>query len=494
MSHAPTSISIAGFATVLGLCADIGMHPQNPVLTQLKDSCIDKLSEEQVGVSHLCLLGEVACNLEGNSELLDRVLNSLWWKVNRDLTAVEASQMYIFLAHISDPSLCQDLLTKLNRQTETLALRLPASSVCDILHALAVLRQGKAFSLILKLNRRASHLLKHFSDTELIKLLKALIYLGQCDEALFASMEKHLPKRLLTADPELTSSLMEYCLYTRCRSEPIFEAVAESFVLNSESYSTSQIARQVVAMGRLNYLPGCAREMFKKLESVLSSRFAQFPPRALVDILHSCIHLERFPLNFMAKVFSPYFLQRLEVTQGECLDKNALAQLTQLNMSTLLECTYYQGPRLPYYYHVKKFASGDQLFETPMDSYLYRQIKGPLCKLLGGKDKFSTRAFTHNGYTIDVEISMDENGYVLPLTQWDQTHRRTALCLDGQDRFCTNTNHLLGKEATKRRHLHRLGYDVVQIPYYEFEKLETAEERMKYLQKKIFPTIFRFYR
>lgn len=40
---------------------------------------------------------------------------------------------------------------------------------------------------------------------------------------------------------------------------------------------------------------------------------------------------------------------------------------------------------------------------------------------------------------------------------------RIALCLDGQSRFCNNTHHLMGKEATKRRHLRRIGYEVVQV-------------------------------
>lgn len=35
--------------------------------------------------------------------------------------------------------------------------------------------------------------------------------------------------------------------------------------------------------------------------------------------------------------------------------------------------------------------------------------------------------------------------------------------LDGQSRFCSNTQHLLGKEATKRRHVRRMGYEVVQV-------------------------------
>lgn len=40
---------------------------------------------------------------------------------------------------------------------------------------------------------------------------------------------------------------------------------------------------------------------------------------------------------------------------------------------------------------------------------------------------------------------------------------RVALCVDGPKRFCLNSKHLLGKEATKQRHLHLLGYQVVQV-------------------------------
>lgn len=158
-------------------------------------------------------------------------------------------------------------------------------------------------------------------------------------------MKFFVSERMGKCNPELISTVMEYCLRMRCRSEPIFEAVAENFVCNAERHTTLQITKQIVAMGRLNYLPQvrfisiksggrdysrkkaccnpsysvkslllpqCSKQMFKKLESILLARFSQFQPRMLIDLLHSCIHLERFPLNHMAKVFNPYFLQKLQ--------------------------------------------------------------------------------------------------------------------------------------------------------------------------------------
>lgn len=495
LADLPNNDRAEGLATLLGACAEFGLDARSPLVHTLINECLQLLPSRDLGVTQLCHLGQVAHALEGRrSELVKEVLTCVGVAVEEDVvTPVEAVRVYSLLALCHNPASQQQtlLLSTLHRHTQRLVHRLKAGQVGELLQLLTKLQQRQAISLVLRLIHRASRVFRAFSDDEIIMVLSALMVLGQHDEQLLAAMEKHIPGRLENCDPELISTVMEYCLQMRCRSEPIFEAVAGNFVNHAETHTTPQIAKQIVAMGRLNYLPDCSSQMFKKLESILSERFSQFQPRSLIEVLHACIHLERFPLNFMSRVFSPYFLQRLQV-QEEPLDKKALGQLTQLHISSSLECNFYLGPRLPYFFHVKRFSSVDEAFETPMEGLLYKHVKGPLTELLGGTF-YSTRVFT-SGYTIDVELCLDENGYVLPTSQWDQTHRRMALFLDGQNRFCSNTQHLLGKEATKRRHLRRMGYEVVQIPYFEFEKLCTQEEKVQYLHNKIFHTIFKFSR
>ncbi|KAG7241733.1 hypothetical protein INR49_025198 [Caranx melampygus] len=490
----PSSDRAEGLATLLGACAQFGLEAHTPLVLRLMEECLELLSSRDIGVAQLCHLGEVAHALEGRqSALATKVLDSIGVAVEEDVVSPrEAVRVYSLLALCCNPASPQQalMLSTLHAHTQRLVHRLRACQVSSILQSLLQLQHTQAIALVLRLSHRASRVFKAFSDDEIMKVLSALMVLGQHHDELLAAMEKHLPGRLEKCDPELISTVMEYCLLMKCRSEPIFEAVAENFVCNAEKHTTPQIAKQIVAMGRLNYLPQCSSQMFKKLETILSTRFSQFQPHSLIEVLHACIHLERFPLNYMSKVFSPYFLQKLQA-QGEPVDKNALGQLTQLHLSTSLECQHYWGPRLPQFLYVKKFSSVDQAFETPMDSLLYRHIRGPLTQLLGGK-LYSTKVFTPSGYIIDVEICLDEEGYVLPLSQWEHTYRRLALCLDGHIRFCSNTQHLLGKEATKRRHLRRMGFEVVQIPYFEFEKLRTQKEQVQYLHNKIFPTIFKF--
>ncbi|XP_015251820.1 PREDICTED: FAST kinase domain-containing protein 3-like [Cyprinodon variegatus] len=480
-----------GLATLLEACVEFGLEAHSPPVLILVKECLELLSNRDVGVAQLCHLGMVACALEGRgSRVVTEVLNSIICAVEEDMVSPsEAAAVYSLLTAFYEPS-CQRqtlMLSALHRQTQRQVHRLRASQVSEILQSLVKLKHKQAISLVLRLTHRASRIFKDFSDGEIIKVLSALMILKQHDDELLAAMEKHLPGRLGKCDPELISTVMDYCLHTRCRSELIFEAVAENFVCSAETHTDMQITKQVVAIGRLNYLPQCSNQMFEKLEKVLSARFSNFKPRSLIDVLHACIHLERFPLNYMVRIFSPYFLQKLQAN-SEPVDKTVLGQLTQLHLSASLECTCYLGPKLPFFLHMKKFSSPDQAFESPMETLLYRQVTGPLVQLLGGKF-FSTRVFTSIGYTVDLEISVDENGFILPQSQWEHTYKRIALCLDGPSRFCRHTQHLLGKEATKRRHLQRIGYEVVEIPYFEFEKQETQEQQVKYLHDKILPAI-----
>lgn len=129
--------------------------------------------------------------------------------------------------------------------------------------------------------------------------------------------------------------------------------------------------------------------------------------------------------------------------------------------------------------------------ETPIDAHLYNSVKNGLVDLLGARSYFGSKVLTPYCYTLDVEIKLDEEGYVLPASQIDDVYKRIALCIDGQKRFTTSTRQLLGKEAIKQRHLRLLGYEVIQIPYHEFENLKSKTKVVEYLHQRIFPHTYR---
>jgi hypothetical protein len=177
-----------------------------------------------------------------------------------------------------------------------------------------ILDQTHALPLVIKLGKYAVKYIPHFTNEELKRVLEAFMYFGHNDRFFTKALEQHIAPLCLTLDPEVISKMMEYCSRKQILSEPILNAAAETFVCQPEKFSPCQISEIIEPLGKLNYLPPNAPVLFRKLENVLFTHFNSFPPKTLLRLLHSCSLIECHPVNFMTKIFSPFFLQKL---QGE---------------------------------------------------------------------------------------------------------------------------------------------------------------------------------
>ncbi|XP_078394861.1 FAST kinase domain-containing protein 3, mitochondrial isoform X1 [Cetorhinus maximus] len=490
--HESLRLSNAALVTALYAYVQLYVDPQSTLMVRLLSECQLRLNKGHMFIKDLCLLGKALLDLEGpGCRMLKQIMEEIQGRKVDDWTSEEIAMVYNLLAAgVGERGNYQQLLNKMNTHTLHLASRLGRKAKNDILHAMVVLKQTQAIPLVINLCKHSVRHVPHFSDQELIVVLNALMYFGHSDRFFTDALERNIPKKAFVMQPEPISKVMQYCSQRRILSPPIFDAVAESFVYNSDNFTTKEIALQIMPFGKLNYLPPNAGQLFRKIENLLRGRFSQFQPRTLLNLLHSCILIERFPVNFVAKIFSPYFLQQLEA-EGTGFDKFVLAQLTQLFMAMKLECQTYEGPNLPPKYRVKSFLTPGHSVESLVDEHLYNKVKNALTDLLGARSYFASRVLTPYGYTLDAEVKLDEGGYVLPASQREEVFRRIALCIDDQRRFSVNSHNLLGKEIIKQRQLRLLGYNVVQIPFHEFDRLKNSEEMVKYLHKKIFPYSYR---
>lgn len=191
-------------------------------------------------------------------------------------------------------------------------------SISHVLTALVALDQTHARPLLIKLGKSVVRYIPRFTNEELRQVLEAFVYFGHSDRFFTEALEQHVAAQCFSLDPAVASSVMEYCSRKRILSKPIFDVVAEIFVCQSEKFSPSQISELIEPFGKLNYLPPNAPALFRKVENVLFAHLRHFPPKMLLRLLHSCSLIERHPVNFMSKIFSPFFLQRL---QGEAVNK-----------------------------------------------------------------------------------------------------------------------------------------------------------------------------
>nr|XP_046227072.1 FAST kinase domain-containing protein 3, mitochondrial [Scatophagus argus] len=481
-----------GLVSALLACSRLFLDPWSTLMVRLVSESQERLDRGQISVGYLCTLGHAMLAMEGpGCVMLKQVMEQIQKQKPAQWSMADLVGVYRFLqSGMAQDGKYQDLLNAMHSHAVTVTSRMNPAAVSGLLGALMTLNQTQAMPLVINLCKQAVRYVPQFTDEELTVVLGALMHFGHSDHYFVEAMEKYVPTMTFTSHPETVTKVIHFFGRRNILSPIVCDAVAESFVYRADDYSTSQVARQIMALGKLGYIPPNASEVFRKVETILHSRFSHFQPRTLLNLLHSCTLVERFPVNFVSKVFSSYFLQQLQ-EQDTGMDRFILAQLTQLYMTLKLECPFYEGPRLLPKYQVKSFLMPGRSLETPMDTHLYNSVKSGLVDLLGARSYFASKVLTPYCYTLDVEIKLDEEGYVLPAMQTDDVSKRIALCIDGQKRFTTNKRQLLGKEAIKQRHLRLLGYEVVQIPYYEFEKLEKKTSVVDYLHHKIFPHTYR---
>nr|XP_004673288.2 FAST kinase domain-containing protein 3, mitochondrial [Jaculus jaculus] len=480
-------LSDTGLLTALQALSMLRLDPQSSLILSLVAECQDRLKRGGLGAHHLCILGESLVRLQDpGCVTLERILYQLQSARLETLAAEDIVAIYKILQACPEKvDRHQSFLNRVNRVSLSVVPYLSPTSISEVLRALVVLDQTHALPLVLKLGRYVVRHVPHFTSEELRNVLEALTYFGYSDRFLTKALEQHVAGLRLSVDWEVASKVMDYCSRKEILSKPILDVAAETFIRHSEKLSPGQIYELIEPFGKLNYSPPNAPAVFRKLENVLFTRFNYFPPKTLLRLLHACSLIEYHPVNFMAKIFSPFFLQRL---QGEepYLDRLSLALVTQLFLTSILECPFYKGPKLLPKYQVKSFLTPCCSLEIPMDFRLYKSVVVGLIDLLGARWYFASKVLTPYCYTIDIEIKLDEEGFVLPFTVDEDVHKRVALCIDGPKRFCYESTHLLGKEVIKRRHLQLLGYQVVQVPYHEVEALRSRLELVEYLQRKLF--------
>lgn len=84
------------------------------------------------------------------------------------------------------------------------------------------------------------------------------------------------------------------------------------FELNGHHCTPHEIVFTLRAFGQLNYSPPNSASFFAAIEDVLSSKFTEFDPAALVELLASFVYIERFPVNFIGNIFTPHFVMQIK--------------------------------------------------------------------------------------------------------------------------------------------------------------------------------------
>ena len=304
-----------GLVSALMACTRLLLDPWSTLVVRLVAESQVRLDRGRMSVGELVTLGRALLALEGPA---CGMLGQVMLQVRRRGGAAawslaELVGVYQLMQDgAAEGGRQQALLHAMHAHALSLAPRMDAAAVSGLLGALVALEQSNAMPLVMALCRQAVRHVRGFTDEQLGLVLGALMHFGHSDGYFVGAMERHVPRVAFTARPETVARVAQYFGQRNILSRPVFDALAESFVYRADDYDTGQVARQILPLGKLGYLPPNAGEVFGKVESILHTRFSQFQPRTLLSLLHACTLVERFPVNFVSKVFKSYFLQELQ--------------------------------------------------------------------------------------------------------------------------------------------------------------------------------------
>ena len=218
------------------------------------------------------------------------------------------------------------------------------------------------------------------------------------------TMEKYMKVRgVQIKERDLVATICDYCLDFGVCSKPILDGAGEYFIEHGKELSVPQVYSITRVFGELNFHPPNGFKFFEILEHVLEHKFQQFPTKEIIDLLLSFIYIERYPLNFVRKIFNPYFMDRLH-NQPDAADVTyTRRQLHLFDTSMNIEARNYTGPYLPKDRSYKRM---------PLDHFrlnLAKSIAFPLGEIVGDPERVQLSVVLsslplHPIYVIDLMI------------------------------------------------------------------------------------------
>ncbi|KFQ37892.1 FAST kinase domain-containing protein 1 [Mesitornis unicolor] len=299
-----------------------------------------------------------------------------------------------------------------------------------------------------------------------------------------------------------------FLIKTDHRCPSLLDRIASVTVENIDKIHPFEISFILFLFSVLNYDPPTNEEFFESCIQRLTSDLSCFETYHLVLLGHVLAVAGYFPPVLIKRIFNVSFLSELDAqleVLPDTLKQRVCMRLMKLNRAVCLECPEFHIPWFHEHYCQRVFCNSRI---NPLRQHVHRM----LTEILGGSHYARTSVLTPYCYKIDFECVLDENkkplSYMaqnIPLDGVEGIHlrhdikdggrkalppgaQRIALEFLDSKAFSKDSRHLKGEPAVRKRHLEMLGYQVVQIPHFEWNSmvLSTKDAQLEYLRKRLY--------
>jgi len=331
-------------------------------------------------------------------------------------------------------------------------------------------------------------LMTDINKSAVLKLLRKTGHASRLDKvhSLLEAMHPQLPEMSLPAQLQLvllgTSSLTF--------SSKVVAGVAASFSQNVASLRLKDIERLCLAMMLYNFVPEGNSDILDRFCRQLRTKDkleeAYKYPKSFISCLNYMAILKHLPLDLLSVALHPRMIEATqlnhnyadigrEVLELDCIVELELSdyrgnRLSPLKKNSLVDL-YSGRNRLP-----REVAFSEQTHQEKLTNVVEEKLQTLL-----GVEASTTFILTHASLP-DIVTCCDLAGNPAPIppSYLRQDRRRhklptegldyTAVVIAGRNHYIRGTGRLRGQMEMKIRHLQRLGYAVVVVPFHEFSR------------------------
>lgn len=375
------------------------------------------------------------------------------------------------------------VLNMLEKKIDKVWWKIPG---CDVAEILCILQEIKS-SPIRILNILAQWVntnIHMVSEDDLQEIVNGFLALGFSNTGIEKALERYVKaKGVKIKNPVVIANIMDYCAKYHFRSVYILQGAAEYLITHGSSLSPVVLKSLFLPLGYLRYQPTNSLKFWQVLESSFEEKFIQFRPEDVIDMLVTCIYLEKYPLNFIRKVFNPYFLDRLHSCQNKELLTRMRAKLKILDTAMTLECDQYRGPLLP------KDHSAKSIWQDGRVRRILINVKDQLNRAAGGEDRISYSVMlpqlpASELYLIDALLHPSSIGVAMWHLNLLKDHNlHVAILVHLPEHYAGDV--LIGPQEMRKRHFRKIGLKVVGLDYEMLSKLRVHPvELFSYIQQR----------
>jgi len=448
--------------------------PSDVFINKISEEILCRVTENKLNIDELCRSIDTFSKLNKV-----KTADQLWIGIMDKSNQIdEKNVIQVFrILHLLKKSR-KTIMNMLERRLEHFWHRLVTDDLIEILYTMRLTKCSS--NIVLNtISRWINTNIHTMNENNLTSIINELNNSNYVDIGIVKALERYIKAKHNTINsPTLMVEIMNYCSKFNVHSKQIFEGCADFIINYSSNITPSQFRDLFWPFGQLNYKPKSALEFWKKVENVINKEFLNFKTQDTIDILLSCVYLEKHPLNFVHRVFNTSFLHHLYDESGQ--NEYTKSKLKLIDQCMTLECEHYHGPILPkdngaksiwWDYRIKRILKD---INSSLD-IVFHNYKISYSTILSQLPLMSIYIIDALIYPIKFELN---SGYI---NFKKKPGLCTAILIHLPEHYCWEKEHLTGIETTRIRHLRTIGLNVISINYNKLLKLKYPAELTEYI-------------